>query len=326
MLSSYAQRTFSEFFWVAGSRLLSFFRGEELLLASDEIQCLTLLFVALACSLLGVFLVMRKMTLVANALTHTSLFGIVIVYFIQSFFYGSSASLLSFPALILGGLFSALLTTLTIEGMHRLLTVQKDASIGLVFSFYFALGITLLSLLSKQTHLGLELITGNSDAVDMKEMLLTSSIAALTIFSVCVFYRGLKYSTFDPLGAKIGGYHPLAFHTILMSLCGIATIGGMRAVGILPILVLFTLPVLSARLLTHRFTPLLFLSPLLAVFSVVISVALSRHLLTVWGVGLSTSGILTFIAVLIWGSCWGLKSLYAWQLTFSKPLLRISSP
>lgn len=326
MASSYAQLTFWKFFSVALSRLFAFFRGEALILASDELQCLTLLFVAISCSLLGVFLVMRKMTLVANALTHTSLFGVVIVYFIHSFFHETASSLLSFPALILGGLFSALLTTLTIEGMHRFLTVQKDASIGLVFSFYFSFGITLLSLLSKQTHLGMELITGNSDAVDLKEMFLTSGISVLTVLSVFFFYRGLKYSTFDPLGAKIGGYHPLVLHTLLMSLCGITTIGGMRAVGILPILVLFTLPVLSARLLTHRFVPLLFLSPFLAAISVVVSVAISRHILTVWGVGLSTSGILTFIALLIWGSCGLFKRLLAWQLTFSRPLLRISPP
>lgn len=300
MLNPYTDTTFFSFFSLLFYRLVCFLRGEPCALAQDEVQLFTLSMVALSASLVGVFLVLRRMTLLANALTHTTLFGIVVVHLIPLFLFGSASHHLPIPLLILSGLISALLTTLTTEGLHRLFKLQEDASVGLVFSFYFALGVTLLSLLSKSTHLGTELITGNADAVDFQDIYLSLGVLVVNASILLVTFRGLKFSTFDPLSAKLSGFSPARLNFILMVLTSLTCVSALRAVGALPLLVFITLPPLCARLLTHSLATLIVLSLFCSMGSVAIGVALSRHILTVTGFGLSTGGIITAILSLIY--------------------------
>jgi manganese/zinc/iron transport system permease protein len=289
----YTDSTFFSFFWILLKRLYLFVSGHTLTLAQDEMQVLTLCMVALCASLVGVFLVLRKMTLLANALTHTTLFGIVSVYLFQALVVGVASFKLSIPLLVMSAFLSALLTTLTTEGLHRLFKLQEDASIGLVFSLYFALGVTMLSLFSRNTHLGTELITGNADVVDIQDVWLSLMVFVLNIATLLKLYRGFKFSTFDPLNATLCGYSPALLNFVLMLLTSLTCVSALRAVGALPLLVFITLPPLCARLFTHSLGSLIFLSILTALGSALFGVALSRHFFTVLGFGLSTSGLIT---------------------------------
>jgi manganese/zinc/iron transport system permease protein len=293
MSNPYTDCDFFSFFWVLLKRLCLCISGHTLSLAQDELQVLTLSLVAIGASLVGVFLVLRKMTLLANALTHTTLFGIVTSYLFQSFFFGVVSFKLSIPMLVFSALLSSLLTTLTTEGLHRLFKLQEDASVGLVFSFYFALGVTLLSLFSRNTHLGTELITGNADVVDVQDVWLSLGVFCLNAFVLFVLYRGLKASTFDPLSAELSGYSPTFLNFILMLLTSLTCVSALRAVGALPLLVFITMPSLCARLWTHSLKTLLLLSMVAGSVCSLLGVALSRHFFTTLGYGLSTSGLIT---------------------------------
>lgn len=306
MINPYSEASFLEFFMLLMERLLLFFKGQSLELVSDERQLLLLCFVSLSCSLIGVFLVLRKMTLLVNALTHTSLFGIVSVYLWSYFWVGAFPSSLSIPLLLASGLISALLTTLTTDGLGHFFKLQKDASIGLVFSLYFSLGITLLSLFSKNSHLGTELITGNIDIVNAQDVSLMESIFIVNSVLILLLYRALKFSTFDELGARLSGFSPYWIHFVLMLMTSVTCMGALRSVGALPLLVFLTLPPICARFMTNRLGAVIAYSVMISLGGSLIGVAFSRHLYTFLGFGLSTSGLLSaffslFLAVCVAG-------------------------
>ena len=108
---------------------------------SDEVQLLVLMGVTMSTVLLGTFLTLKKMTMMANSLSHTTLLGIVLSYVI--FFAAGSELSIDTRVLFLGALISALLTTVLTEMTRDLLKLQEDAAIGLVFTTLFAIGIIL---------------------------------------------------------------------------------------------------------------------------------------------------------------------------------------
>ena len=120
---------------------------EQGALASDELQLLMLLLLAIPSALLGIFISLRKMTMLANSLSHTILLGIVITFLL---FHGEG--LLTPKALLFSSFISALLTAFITESCVKLFRLQNDASIGLVFTALFSLGIILVTLFVK-THI-----------------------------------------------------------------------------------------------------------------------------------------------------------------------------
>jgi len=111
----------------------------------------------------------------------------------------------------------------------------------------------------------------------------------LALFTL-LFY-GFKITTFDPLLAKALGFSPVFFNYLLMVQTSVTTIGAFKAVGVLMVLAFLVLPPLTARLLSHRLSSLIFLASGIGAAASVIGVATSRHLLTFYGMGLSTAGI-----------------------------------
>ena len=115
--------------------------GHDLVWESDELQLGTLAAIACSCGLIGPFLVLKRMAMFANSLSHTVLLGIVAAFLIASKFWGGE--MFSLSTLILGGFAAALLTALLTEGLIRVFRLQEDASVGFVFSTLFALGVLL---------------------------------------------------------------------------------------------------------------------------------------------------------------------------------------
>src|SRR3569832_705161 len=199
---------FFEFFQVLFKRLT----GQLPLhgLASDEIQLLTLLAISISTGLLGTFLTLRKMTMLANSLSHTTLLGIVIcfVFFLQ----GSADLDLNIYLLITASVISAFLTVLLTEGVRYFFKLQEDAAIGLVFTTLFALGILLVTLYTKSSHIGVEVNTGNVDALTRTDLLYAAAVALINLLLTLLSFRPWSLSAFDPqlahsLGLKVTRYH-----------------------------------------------------------------------------------------------------------------------
>ena len=303
----YSDQDFFGFFAVFFSRLFAFVTGKlpfEALVA-DEIQVSVLSCVALAAALVGTFLVLRRMAMLANALSHTILLGIVVAYLL--------GSTLTIPILMTAALATGIATTFLTEFLNRVIKLQEDASIGLIFSVLFALGILLLSFFSRNVHIGTELVMGNVDALQRNDIKIVGTVLGINAVLFLVLYYGFKITTFDPNLARTFGFSPLFFNYLLMVQTSATAVGAFRAVGVLMVLAFLVLPPLTARLLTHRLPRLIGLAGVIGVLASLIGVALSRHILTCCGKGLSTGGI----AVIVLGLIYFTTILIKWLIDIS---------
>lgn len=291
----YFGENFFSFFALFFSRLFSFFSGKLPLnaLSLDEIQFFTFAFVGLMGALIGTFLILKKMTMLANALSHTTLLGIVLAYFIMShFFVHESDFTFSLALLFPIAVVTALLTTFLTQFLHRFAYLQEEAATGLVFTTLFALGIFLLSLFAKNLHLGAELIVGSADALKIEDLILIFRTFLVISAVILLFYKEMKMVSFDPLLAAVSKVKPAFYSYLLMFLTSFALISTFRAVGVLMGLAYFVGPSLIARRFTSRLGPLLALSALIASTASLIGIALSRHILTMSSLSISTAGLI----------------------------------
>jgi manganese/zinc/iron transport system permease protein len=206
VINPYRDADFFDFFSVLAQRFFQGITGQIRFqdLASDEVQILSLLCLCIASAPLGFFLVYRKMTMMANALCHTILLGMVVAFLITRPSVSmtiSSGAILSPYKLMIASLITAIITTFLIQLLVQKARVQEDASIGIVFTTLFALGVVLVTLYTKNLHLASEAIMGNIDALDKDDLVLVGGVALFSSLSFIVFFRGFRLSTFDPLSA-----------------------------------------------------------------------------------------------------------------------------
>ena len=293
----YHDLTFWEFILKFMQRLGALFTGQLSFqqLASDEIQVLVLMGVAISSALVGTFLVLRRMTMLANSLSHTILMGIVLAYFLTLISSpqegGHTADIAPMQTLLFAALITGFLTAFLTEFLTKTVKLQEDASTGLVFTSLFALGVILVTILTRNAHIGIEAVMGNVDALQSRDLFWVYVIMALNIFLFVLFFKEFKLTTFDPGLAYAMGLSPFLFSYLLMAQVSATTITSFRAVGVLLVLAFMTGPPLAARLLTHSLKAMLIWATVLGSFCALIGVALTRHILTVYGVALSTSGV-----------------------------------
>ncbi len=243
--------------------------------------------IAISGALIGPFLILKRMTMLANALSHTILLGIIPTFLL---FPGSDLQS-NMPAFIFASIVMGLLTSFITEFLTSSVKLQADASTGLTFTSLFALGIILVTLLTRNAHVGTEIVMGSVDALQTSDLFWAAAIALVNAVIVALFYKEYLITTFDRGLAAALGFSPTFFGYLLMSQASLTVVSGFRAVGVLMVLALITGPSLTARLLTHRLKPLLFLGIGIGICSAIAGVALARHLLTVNDLALSTSGI-----------------------------------
>lgn len=297
----YSGETFFGFFLQLIYRIAAFFQGKLSLndVAADEVQILVLTGVAISSSLVGTFLVLRKMTMLANALSHTILVGIVISYYLLMKTTQTNGELnLNMEVMLLTALIMGLFTAFLTEFFTYHAKLQEDASIGLVFTSLFALGVILVTVLARNAHVGLEVVMGNVDALRLEDCNYVYLILGVNLLIFVLLFKEFKLTTFDSSLAKALGFSPIFFNYLLMTQVSATSIGAFRAVGVLMVLTFITGPPLTARLLTHSLKTMLLLSSLLGFTASLIGVALSRHLVTMYGMTLSTAGIVVCVILL----------------------------
>lgn len=289
MISPYWNTNFMEFIQTFFMRFPNWIRGE---LVHDEVQVFALFFLSISCSLLGFYLVYRKMSMIANSLSHTALIGVVSVYLLSLVYMPVGFSLnLSMQWLILAAFITSLVTYFLTNFLSLRLKVQEDASIGLVFTFLFAIGVIMVTLFSKNAHIGVEVIMGNLDAIHQNDLFSLSVVALITAFAVLLIGKELFLSTFDSQLAKSFGFYPLVINFLLMMITSLVIISGFRSVGLILILNFLIAPIVISRMLTANWKLLIGYAIGFSIVVSFIAVALSRHILTEYGLPLSTSGI-----------------------------------
>lgn len=304
-INPYYDSNFFDFFAIFFSRL---FTGEIQLqnLVSDELQLIILSLIAISTSLVGTFLYLRKITMLANALSHTILAGVVLAYIVHQFF-GFAGENFDFSELmpqewllIVSGLCLAFLTTFLTELLSSKVHLSADASCACVFTFLFAVGVILVTVFSRNAHIGTELLMGNADALHADDLALQWKVTLFTLAVVVLLYRPLLVTTFDPLFSHLLGVNSTLFGYLLMSLVAITSVGAFRAVGVLLVLAFFVAPPLIARLWVKRLVPLLVLSTAIGIAATFIGVSLARHLLSVFALPVSTSALIVSVLAAIY--------------------------
>jgi manganese/zinc/iron transport system permease protein len=238
-----------------------------------EIQLIASI-VAVACALPGTFLVLRRLAMMSDAISHTVLLGIVLGFFI--------AGNLDSPLLVIGAALIGLLTSSLVALLQRTQLVREDAAIGLVFPALFSLAILLISRFAGDVHL-------DSDAVLLGELafapfkrlrfagydfgptalLVSSVIALLNLTIIVVFYKELKLATFDPALAAAFGFAPGLIHYGLMAMVSVTAVGAFDSVGSVLVIALMITPPATAYLLTNQLSRMLLYSAAIGVASAI---------------------------------------------------------
>jgi len=222
--------------------------------------------VAICAALLGSFLVLRKMSMVGDAISHAVLPGLVVAYLVS----GSRASI---PMLI-GAALVGMLTTFIIEVFHKKFKLQSDASIGVTFTFLFAIGVIMVSALTGKIDLDQDCVLYGEIAYVPLDSWFTSaganmgpytiwilSVATLIIVSfVIIGFKGLKITTFDETYAASLGISTVFWHYALMSMVSLTTVVSFEAVGAILVVAFFIIPAATAYLLTDNLKKMLLLA------------------------------------------------------------------
>ncbi|MEM7118785.1 MAG: metal ABC transporter permease [Chloroflexota bacterium] len=246
-----------------------------------EIQLIAAV-VAAACALPGVFLVLRRMAMMSDAISHTVLLGIVLGFFL--------VRSLDSPLLIIAATIMGVVTVSLVELINRTGLVKQDAAIGLVFPFLFSIAVILISRFASGIHLDAdavllgELAFAPFDRIPFlgldlpRSLVIMSLILLINLIFITLFYKELKLATFDAGLAATLGLSPALIHYGLMTLVSITTVGAFDAVGSILVVALMIAPPATAYLLTDRLPRLLGLSVLIGIASGIGGYWLARSL------------------------------------------------
>ncbi|KXB65726.1 ABC 3 transport family protein [Parvimonas sp. KA00067] len=230
--------------------------------------------VSAACSLLGPFLILRKMSMMIDSITHTILLGIVIAFFITKD--------LTSPLLIVGAGLVGILTVFLTELINQKTALHEDASIGLVFPFLFSIAIIIISKFLRGVHLCIDSVLVGEVAFSViprieffgyegsKVIFVMAVIFLIDLIFIGVFFKELKISTFDKNLSLISGFAPAVIYYALMSLVSITTVGAFNAVGSILVISYMVVPSACAYLLTHDLKKMIVISVFVGVLSSVL--------------------------------------------------------
>jgi manganese/zinc/iron transport system permease protein len=262
-----------------------------------EIQLVAVV-VSVACSLAGVFLVLRRMALMSDAISHTVLLGIVLVFFITR----DIAS----PFLVLGAAAMGVATVWLVELLRRTRLVREDASIGLVFPALFSIAVILITRYAGAVHLDTDAVllgeiafapfrrleVGGRD-LGPRSLWVMGAVLVLNIVFITLLYKELKLSTFDPGLAAALGFAPGVLHYAFMTLVSITAVGAFDAVGSILVVALMITPPATAYLLSDSLPRVLILSAVIA------AAAALGGFWTAWLVDASIAGCMAAVAGLL---------------------------
>jgi manganese/zinc/iron transport system permease protein len=271
--------------------------------AQIEIQLIAIV-VAVACALPGTFLVLRRMAMMSDAISHAILPGIVVGVFVVGG--------LNSPLLIVFAALTGLLTAALVELINDTGQVKEDAAIGIVFPILFSLGVVLIARFANDMHLDTHVVllgelafapfdrlTAFGLDLGPRSLWVMGGVLVLNAAALGLFYKELKLATFDSGLAASLGFRPRLLHYVLMGLVSLTAVAAFDAVGSILVVALMVGPPATAYLLTDRLHVMIGLSAGVGALGAV-SGYWGAHVLDVSIAGMmaTTTGLLFGAAVL----------------------------
>ncbi len=237
--------------------------------------------VGASCGLIGAFLVLRRLALMGDAISHAVLLGIVVVFALT---HSRSPLLMAIGAGAVG-----LLTVALVAWLQRTGLVKEDAAIGLVFPFFFAIGVFMISRFPSTVHIDVDAVLFGEIAyvplyhlelfgrdLGIQAFWTLGIMLAINLAFVLILYKELKLSTFDAGFAAAIGMSPVLLHYLLMAAVSATTVVSFDAVGAVLVVAMLIVPAATAQLLTRHLPTLLFLSMGIGASSSVLGYYLAR--------------------------------------------------
>lgn len=257
--------------------------------------------VAISCGILGSYLILRKMAMVSDAISHAVLPGIVIAYMIA----GSNNTIW----MLVGAGILGVVTTFLIEFFHQKGKLQSDASIGVTFTWLFAIGVILVTYYAGDAHIDQDcvlygeiayvpldlVIIGDDTILGPRALIIMGFVLLLIILFVLLSYKELFITTFDPQFAQSNGFSANLWHYLLMSMVSLTTVAAFESVGAILVVAFLIVPAATAYLMTGKLSQMLWISASLGVFISVLGYYLA------YAIDGSIAGAMATVAGLIFG-------------------------
>jgi manganese/zinc/iron transport system permease protein len=261
---------------------------------------ITAALVATSCALVGSLLVLRRMSMLGDAISHSVLLGIVLVYVL---FNQTSLHWMLAGAVLIG-----LLTAWASEWIHQKAKIPADASLGLVFTWLFALAIVLIAVFAEQVHLDHEHVLFGEMAfipfntlrfgelnLGPKAFWLALIVFIVNLAVILIGFERFKIASFHPVLATTLGIHIAGWHYLLMTLVSLTAVASFDVAGSVLVVAFLVIPAASAYLLAKSLKQMLGLSVVYALLSVGMGFGLASWLDSALSASMAASaGILLF--------------------------------
>ncbi|HAA12986.1 MAG TPA: iron ABC transporter [Cytophagales bacterium] len=222
--------------------------------------------VATSCGLLGNYLILRRMAMMGDAISHAVLPGIVLAFFLT----GTRDTI----AMLIGAGLLGVLTTFIIDFLHKRGKLQADASIGVTFTSLFAIGIILISAFAGQVDLDQDCvlygeiayvpidlwISNGGTILGPRAIWISGGVLILVLLLISLGYKELYLTTFDPSYAGVVGISVGLWQALLMGAVSMTTVASFESVGAILVVAFLIAPPATAYLLTTRFRTMLWLT------------------------------------------------------------------
>ncbi len=285
---------------------------------------------ALACALPGTVLVLRRMALVSDAISHAILPGIVLAFFLTGD--------LNSPLLLIAAAATGLVTVVLIETVSRSGLVGEDAAIGLVFSALFSLGVILVSRGARGVHLDVDaVLLGQLALVPFDELVVAGhavgpkalwsmgAILFANLALVVAAFKELKLATLDAPHAAMLGFSPAVLHYTVMALTSVTAVGAFQAVGSILVVALMVAPPATAYLVSRGFSSMILASAAFAVTATLAGAAVAFAAdVSIAGAMATAAGVqfaLVFLLAPRRGLLWQARRRHRQRLEFASRML-----
>lgn len=231
-----------------------------------QIELLAIALVAaLACSLPGVFLVLRGVALMSDAISHAILLGIVGMFLVVQQLHSHW--------LLWGAVAAGMATVWCTEKLIQTGRMKKETAIGLVFPLFFSIAVILITLYARNVHLDSDMVLLGDIAfapfyrlqigewdIGPYALWQLGGVVLCNMAVITLFFKELKLVTFDPEYAKVSGFSPTSMHYMIMLLASITAVSAFDIVGSIVVVALMITPAATAFLLTRQLRSMIALS------------------------------------------------------------------
>jgi len=246
--------------------------------------------VGITCGLIGCFIVLRNMSLIGDALSHSILPGIYFSFIIVGY------STLGF---FIGSVVAGIFTAIAITWIQYRIKTKNDAAIGIVFTAMFSIGVMGISSLNNQkgNHLDLkDFLFGSILGISTEDIILSAIVLIYTVICIVIFYRYFFITTFQPTLAATMGISTQWVHYFLMLILSFAVVAALRSVGVILVVAMLITPASTALLLSDKLKNVLYISAFLGFVAAIIGYVLATYFNTTPGPAMVIVSTIIYLA------------------------------